>query len=449
MDPPKAKRLFLLTLCLAVLIVQIDTSVVNLAVHAIGVAFHAPVDILQWTVDGYNMTYALLLLSGGTLADIFGRRRIFRYGVWLFTAGSVICGLAPGAAILVLGRVLAGVGAALLTSSSLALIRVIWPDPHSRAHAIGIWAGTNGAAFAIGPTVGGYLISYAGWRSIFLLVIPVGLLSIWLARRLPESADSAGRRLDLPGQLLAGMALLGITVGLIESGNIAHWGIALGTLSLIGFSLVEWKSGAAAMVPMALLANKKLIGPLGIAAAMTFGMYGLIFLLPLVWLHSGVMDVRGAGIALLPASLSFFALSHKAGAWSHRFGVYPLMVAGMSLIGAGIAIFSFTNGGQPVWLAEICLLLTGIGMALNTGPALAAAMSSVDASRAGTASALINTARMIGATLGVAVAGSIFNTAGTVGPGFNWAMEAGAAVVMCGALLALLMHRSLVRDGAA
>lgn len=199
----EGRGLILLTLCLGVLMVQVDTSVVNLAVHAIGVALHAPLTSLQWVVDGYNLTYAVLLMSGGILADLFGRRRMLLLGAAVFTIGTLLCGLAPGAGVLIGGRVIAGIGAALLLPSTLALIRVIWVKPQQRAHAIGIWAGTNGAALAIGPTLGGLLIKCATWRSVFLLIAPIGLAVLWLAPRvIPKSSDPQGGHIVCPGRFL-------------------------------------------------------------------------------------------------------------------------------------------------------------------------------------------------------------------------------------------------------
>lgn len=171
-------RSVLFILCLAVLIAQVDTSVANLAVHAIEIGLHAPLPALQWVVDGYNLSYAALLMSGGTFADLFGRRRALRTGAVVFVLGSLLAGLAPVVGVLIAGRVLAGLGAALLLPASLALLRVIWTDPHERAHAIGVWAGTNGAALAIGPTLGGWLIQAAGWRSVFVLIVPLGM-AVW------------------------------------------------------------------------------------------------------------------------------------------------------------------------------------------------------------------------------------------------------------------------------
>lgn len=438
-SPPTDRRVILLILCLAVLIAQVDTSVVNLAVHAIGVGLHAPLPALQWVLDGYNLSYAALLMSGGTLADLLGRRRVLQAGAAVFVLGSLLAGLAPNIAALIAGRVLAGIGAALLLPASLALIRVIWADPHERAHAIGVWAGTNGAALAIGPTLGGWLIQAVGWRSVFLLIVPIGLAVLWWApRAIPESRDAQGRRVDLPGQLFGGLALAALAVAAIVQ-RLLWPAVVVALLAALLFVRAERRAGAGAMIPLPLplLRNVRLAAVNGVTAAMTFGMYGVLFLLPLSWLRGGVLDATGAGLALLPMSLAFVALSHRSGPWSTRFGTRRLMAGGMALIGAGIAVLACSHAGQRLWLAEAGLLLTGVGMALNTGPVLASAVAAVEPARAGTASAMINTARMIGATLGVGVLGSVFAAGSNVGAGFAAAMALGAAVVFAGVLLAM------------
>ena len=431
------RRVILFILCLAVLIAQVDTSVVNLAVHAIGVGLHAPLPALQWVVDGYNLSYAALLMTGGTLADLLGRRRVLQAGAAVFVLGSLLAGLAPNISALIAGRVLAGVGAALLLPASLALIRVIWADPHERAHAVGVWAGTNGAALAIGPTLGGWLIQVVGWRSVFLLIVPIGLaVLLWAPRAIPESRDAQGRRVDLPGQLFGGLALTGLAVAAIVH-QAALPAIAVALIAALLFVRAERRAGTGAMIPLPLLRNARLAVANGVAMAMTFGMYGVLFLLPLSWLRGGVLDATGAGLALLPMSLAFVALSHRSGPWSTRFGTRRLMVGGMALIGAGIAVLATTHAGQRLWLAEAGLFLTGVGMALNTGPVLATAVAAVEPARAGTASAMVNTARMVGATLGVGVLGSVFAAGSSVVAGFSAAMAIGAAVVFAGALLAV------------
>ncbi len=430
------RRVALVVLCLGVLMIQADTSVVNLAVHAIGVALHAPLATLQWTVDGYNLTYTLFLMSGGTLADLYGRRQMLRLGAGLFTLGAAVSGLAPDAAMLVSGRVVAGLGAALLVPSSLALIRVIWTDSRERAHAIGIWAGMNGAAFVFGPTLGGLLIAVSGWRSVFLLIIPIGL-AVWiLAPRIPESADPLGRRLDLPGQLLAGLGLGGLALAAIGHGELAVVSAIVGGICVGGFVWVEHRAGDGAMMPLMVFRHRALIGAITVAAAMTFGMYGVLFLLPLMWLRFHVLDVAQAGAALMPMSIAFVALSHRSGAWSHRVGARAMMASGMALIGVGITILALTDAGRPLALAELGLLLTGIGMALNTGPLLAVAVAAVEPSRAGTASALVNTARMVGATFGVAVLGAVYAKVGN-SAGFALAMCLGGLAAFLGVVLAV------------
>src|SRR5579863_6838206 len=214
--------LILLTMSLGVLIAQIDTSVVKLAVKEIGASLDAGVTALQWVVDAYNLVYASLLLTAGTLADLFGRRRIFALGIALFTLGSLVCGLAPNAVVLVAGRAIAGLGAALEVPTSLAILTVAYPDTRERTRALGLWASCNGLAFVVGPTVGGVLVDAAGWRSIFLLIVPICIVALALAlTAVPESKDPEGRSLDVPGQVLAIAALGSLSVGVIEG---PHWG---------------------------------------------------------------------------------------------------------------------------------------------------------------------------------------------------------------------------------
>ena len=434
-SPPRSGAI-LFVLCLAVLVAQVDTSVVNLAVHAIGVGLHAPIDSLQWVVDGYNLSYAALLMTGGTWADIFGRRRVLGLGASLFVAGSLLAGFAPNISILIAGRALSGIGAALLLPASLALIRVIWTEPAQRAHAIGVWAGTNGAALAIGPTLGGWAIQLAGWRSVFLLIVPLGLMVvIWSRHVIPESRDAQGRRVDVAGQSFGAIALASITLAAIAHAD-ALPALSVAAVCALLFVRTESRAGSSAMIPLALLRNRRLAVANGVAAAMTFGMYGVLFLLPLVWQRESGMSALQAGLALLPMSLSFMALSHRSGHWTSRFGTRRMMATGMLGIASGIAVLACTRAGRPLGLAEVGVFLTGVGMALNTGPVLALAVSAVDSARAGTASAMVNTARMVGATLGVAVLGSVFAAASGAG-GFNKAMVAGATVVCAGAVLAM------------
>ncbi|MFV0411182.1 MAG: MFS transporter, partial [Paracoccus sp. (in: a-proteobacteria)] len=214
----KRRWLTLTTLCLAVLVAQLDTGIVYLATRAIGDDLKAGIDALQWIVDSYNLVYAVLLLTGGLLSDLYGRRRVFMAGAGVFTIASLLCAAAPSASILIAGRALTGIGAALLIPSSLAIIRVFWRDPAERGRALGIWAACNGLAMAIGPTLGGLLIGHFGWRSIFLVVIPVSTVAFLLAvPAIPESSDPQGRHFDGLAQLFGAVALGGFAFAGIQS----------------------------------------------------------------------------------------------------------------------------------------------------------------------------------------------------------------------------------------
>ena len=209
--------LTLVTLCMGVLIAQIDTSIVNLAVRPIGIYFSASVAELQWVVDSYNLVYAVFLLTGGLLADLRGRKALFMIGVAIFTGASLLCAFAPSIQLLIGGRAFAGFGAALLMPASLSIIRVAWPDHNERGRVIGVWAACNGLALAIGPTLGGLLIGQFGWRSVFLVVVPLGFIVLALAvSAIAESSDPDERHFDVPGQVLGAIALGGLAFAAIE-----------------------------------------------------------------------------------------------------------------------------------------------------------------------------------------------------------------------------------------
>lgn len=425
-------RLLLLTLCMAVLIAQVDTSVVNLAVRPVAEYFQASVSSMQWLLDGYNLTYASLLLSGGLFADLFGRRRVFMCGALVFTGASLLCASASSLPWLLAGRAVAGFGAALLLPASLAILRVAWRDEAKRGRALGIWAGCNGLAFAIGPVLGGSLIEAWGWRSIFLLTVPLGALALLLAAKvMPESTGSHGRRFDAAAQILGMLALGGLTLAVIEAHQ--HPWAALGVLtaSLLaaaGFASVEQRRGDAALIPPGLWRIAPFRGSALATLGMTFGMYGVLFLLPMTWLASHRLSALGAGLALVPMALVFVAVSPCSGALWARFGLRTLVMAGLGLIAAGLLAIGLGSASRSLLPAEIGLVLTGIGMGLATGPLMGGAVNTVSGARSGTAAALINVARMVGATLGVAALGTLYELAGHGHHGLAVALIAGAAV---------------------
>jgi MFS transporter, DHA2 family, methylenomycin A resistance protein len=410
----QATSLILLTMSLGVLIAQIDTSVVNLAVKEIEADLKAGVTALQWVVDAYNLVYASLLLTAGTLADIFGRRRIFALGIVLFTLGSIVCGLAPNAIVLVAGRAIAGLGAALEVPTSLAILTVAYPDTRERTRALGLWASCNGLAFVIGPTLGGLLVDWVGWRSIFLLIIPLCIATLTLtATAVPESKDPKGRQLDLPGQALAIAALGALSLAVIE-GPRWGWG-SIGSVLSLSTSLVaaalflrRQAGSARALVPLPIFANRAFSASLVVAAAMTFGMYAMLFLTPL-YLQSARGDgALLAGVELLPLSVTFVIVSQLSGRIANEFGPRLPMSAGMAMMGVGLFMLALIPFDNSLLFIEAALLVIGCGLGLNTAPVNAVAVANVPAARSGTASGLVNTARMVGATLGIAVLGAVF-----------------------------------------
>ena len=436
-----SRPLVLTALCLGVLVAQTDSMVANLAIREIGARLHAGVAALQWVIDAYNLAYALLLLTGGLLGDLYGRRRGFIAGVALFLIGSLVCGLAPDAGTLIAGRAVAGIGAALLLPCSLAILRVVWTDSAERGQAIGIWASCNGIALALGPTVGGVMIDRAGWRSVFLLILLPAAAALALAwRAVPELADPQGRRFDAAGQVAGAVALGSVALAAIEGRQDPILLLASAVVAAVAgavFLCVERRRGEAALVPLALLRIPALRGALAAAAGMTFAMYGMVFLVPLVWQSADGMGAARAGLGLVPMALVFVVVSQRSGRLMQRFGARAMTGWGTGLIGAALLIVGLTRAGLPMPLAQLGLMLAGLGMGLNTGPVNAVAVAAVPPARSGSAAALINVARMVGATLGVAVLGAVFALAGGGAAGLRAALVAGALAPLTGAAMAI------------
>ena len=442
--------LVLITTCLGVFLAQLDTSVVNLALGRIGAELGSSVAQLQWVVDGYNLTYASCLLTGGTLGDIFGRRRVFMTGIVFFAAGSLLCGVAPENATLIGGRMLAGLGAALQIPVSLAILSDAYADARQRARAIGTWAGCNGLAWVVGPALGGAIVGHAGWRWIFLLAVPIGVLAIGLSLTcVPKSPRQAGRSIDARGQLLA-MSMLGaLSIVFIEG---PRWGwthlativcLAGAAGAFAAFVVAELRSPQP-LLPPAIFRSRAFTAAALAAAAMTFGMYAMLFLMPLYLQTVQAASASAVGLQLLPLSLAFFLVSLKSGALAARFGARVVMTSGLAFMGLGFLILSTLWRGIDIVLIEFAFLVIGIGLGLNTGPLLSVALVAAPKLNAGAAAGVVNTARMVGATLGVAVLGGFFVAhagqdpidAQRIAEGLQPALLGGAASEFFGALLA-------------
>jgi DHA2 family methylenomycin A resistance protein-like MFS transporter len=444
-----ATGLILLTMSLGVMIAQIDTSVVNLAAKSIGTDMKASVTELQWVVDVYNFVYASLLLTAGTLCDLYGRRRIFALGIALFTLGTVVCGLAPDVPTLVVGRAVAGLGAALEVPASLAILTIAYPDTKERTRALGLWASCYGIAIVIGPTAGGALVDASGWRSIFLLIIPFCIVTLALAMTVvPESSNPQGRRLDLPGQALAIASLGSLSLAAIEG---PRWGWtssgSAAALSVVAAALFLRRQGGAtdAVVPLPMLRNRVFAACLAVAITMNFGAYAMLFLTPLYFQAVRGASALHAAVVLLPMSVSYMLTAQLSGRIANKLGPRVPMTAGMGLVGLGLLMLALIPLNDSLVLIEGGLLAIGCGLGLNLGPMSAVAVANVPAARSGTASGLINTARMIGATLGVAVLGAVFamHVAQSVGTqGLAAAYLGGGIGELIGAAVAFTFIRS-------
>lgn len=443
----------LFTMCIGVFIAQLDSQVVNLAIKHVGSDLDAGISQLQWILDAYNLSYATLLLTGGALGDLYGRVRVFIIGIALIVAGSIVCAAAPDGAILIAGRAMTGVGAALEVPTTLAILTVAYSNTKERARAIGIWASCNGLALAAGGPIGGFLVDTAGWRSIFILAIPLCALAVVLAvTQVPESRDPKGRELDPVGQALAILALGALAFVTIEG---PHWGfaspaiLALAAVFLVSSALfVHCERGkAGALVPLEFFRRSEFNAALAAAGMMTFGMYALLFLTPLY-----LQSWRGAsafvvGLQLLPLSVTFVIVSQYSGPLAKRFGARVMMTSGMAAMGTGLLMLALVSATPNMMLIESALLVIGVGLGLNTGPVNAVAVARLPPARSGTASGLVNTARMVGATLGVAVLGAVYGMHGSGAspeamiPGLRIAYLAGGVVELAGALIALAFIR--------
>ena len=355
-------RLVLIATSLGVLFAQIDTSVVNLALKSIGADLHAGVSEMQWVIDSYNLAYASLLLTAGTLGDLYGRRRIFVLGIVLFIVGTLLCALAPNAATLIGGRIVSGIGAAFEVPMSLVLLTLAYPDRKQRAHALGVWASCNALAFIIGPMIGGWLVDTVGWRSIFYVILPVCAAAVALTYvAVRESAEPSGRALDLPGQTLAIVGLSAFAFAAIE-GSYWGWGSPLILLivgiALTAFVLFVWVEARTPgpMLPLQFLRRPVFSAALAAAGLMTFGIYALLFIMPLYFQTMRGASPLIAGLELLPMPMSFFVVSQLVGHLNNRLGPRVVMTVGMACMGVGALSLAFIDEGTSFAVHRDCAI---------------------------------------------------------------------------------------------
>ena len=396
-------------------VVQLDVTIVNVALQRISTDLHASLAALQWVVDAYALVFAVLLLSAGVLGDRFGAKRTFSFGFLVFAVASLGCGIAPNAPFLITARALQGVGAALLVPSSLALLNhACEDDARRRAHAIALWTASGGVAIAAGPVVGGLLLSGLGWRSIFLVNLPVCLVGFALTHFFASETKNRGRakHLDLSGQFLAILSLSGLIAAVIESRPLGFANplvIAGFILALLGGTLLVVHEGriASPMLPLEFFTRSRFSSAVIFGVLVNSTYYGIIFVLSLYLQRARGYSTIQAGLAFLPLTATFIFSNIASGLVSSRVGLRIPMVIG-SLIGAtGFALlFFFTNQTAFVGMLPPFLLIPlGLGLAV---PAMTTSiLSSVDRVWSGTASAVLNAARQAGGAVGVAVFGAL------------------------------------------
>jgi EmrB/QacA subfamily drug resistance transporter len=409
----QTKLITLGTLCFALFMVMLDSTVVNLAMPTIQRKLGASLTELQWIVDAYILLLASLLLTGGTLGDMFGRKRAFLGGLVLFTGGSLLCALSPSTGLLIAARAFQGVGAAIMMPSTLSILTNTFPDPKERAQAIGAWAGISGLALAIGPLVGGAMVDNLGWQSIFLINVPIGLIALAVAWRfVPESSDRAGRSLDLPGQAAAIIGLATLTYAFIEA-NTYGWTsariltcFAVAAVALSLFALIELRSQSP-MLQLGFFRNTTFLGANLVGVIISFGFFGVIFFLSLFMQEVQGYSPMRAGLLQLPCTLAIAITAVASGGIVGRVGSRLPMTFGLGMLGAGLLFLTALQPTSPYSSWWYWMVLIGLGMGLIMSPMTSAIMSTVPAARAGMASATANTLRQVGSVFGIAVLGDI------------------------------------------
>lgn len=452
-------RWVLLATVLGSAMASVDATVVGIALPAIGRDYDASLTTLQWVVTAYTLTLAGLLLVAGALGDRYGRRLVFQIGVIWFALASVLCGLAVSAGMLIAARALQGVGAALLTPGSLAIIEASFRSD-DRGKAIGAWSGFSGVGTAIGPFIGGWLIQAVSWRLIFAINLPIAAGVVAVAwRHVPESRDTEqSGRVDVAGGALVTAGLIGVTYGLID-GPSGGWArpaplaaLVAGVILLAAFAARE-RRAAAPVLPLSLFSSAQFSA----ANVVTFVVYaalgGALFLLPIQLEQVSGYTALQAGISLLPVTVIMLALSARSGALAARIGPRLQMSAGPVVIAAGLALLA-RIGHSADYLTEVlpAVIVFGLGLAINVAPLTATVLAAAPAHNAGAASAINNDVARAAGLIAVAVlpaaaglTGAAYLHADQFAAGFRTACFISAALCVLGGLLAAVTIRNPAR----
>jgi EmrB/QacA subfamily drug resistance transporter len=421
-------------MCFALFMIMLDNTVVNVALPSIQRDLHSSTSGLEWTVNAYTLSFAVLLVTGGRLGDIFGRRRMFIFGVIVFGFSSFLIGLATSDAWLVGWRAAQGIGAAFMMPATLSIISNEFP-PHERGRAIGTWAGVSAMALAIGPVVGGFLVESVSWQSIFFLNVPVAIAAVAVTLfATHESRDeSVERTVDVPGVATLTIGLAALVLALVE-GNSWHWGstrivalLALALVALAGFVVAE-RHGRAPMVDFSFFRSRSFLGANVVAFVVSFAMLAMFFFIALYMQNILGYSPLQAGVRFLPATAMIIVLGPIAGRSCRRAGPRVLVTGGLLAVAASLLWQSqlTTHSGFSFLLVGFALM--GFGMGFVMSPMSTAAMNAVDQAKAGVASGILSMSRMVGGTFGVAVMGALVSALGrshlqTLLPGLSGAQR--------------------------
>jgi EmrB/QacA subfamily drug resistance transporter len=459
--PENKKWWTLAAVSVGLFVIMLDNTVVNVALPSMRQSLHMSLSELEWVVAGYALTFAAFMLTGGKLADYLGRRLVFMAGLAVFTGASLACGLAPNGGFLIGARVVQGLGGALMNPATLSIITATFP-PRERGKAIGIWAGVSAMALAIGPLVGGLLTEHVNWNWIFFVNVPVGVVGLFfIPVFVDESRDTSHeQRLDLPGLLASAVGLFALTYAFIEangygwtSGRILG-AFAVAAVSLVAFVLLE-RHQRIPMLDLSLFRNRTFGGANGAMLFVGLAMFGTFFYVSLY-----VQNVLGwspvqAGASFLPMTFLIIALAPRTGALADRLGSRWLVGGGMVLLAVMLFYYGFLGAGSSFWALLPALLIGGVGMAMTMTPVTAAAMSAVAVDKAGVGSAVLNSARQVGGSLGIAVMGAIVASTSASSlrhgdtrqiaflHGFHDALRVGSLLLLAGAVIAVLAIRKV------
>ncbi|MFI6375696.1 MFS transporter [Streptomyces sp. NPDC050546] len=441
---PKGAGPALAAAVLGFFVMTLDTLIVNVALPEIGDAFAAGMTGLQWVVDGYTLMFAALLLSAGSITDRVGARQAFGAGLVVFVAASAACGFAPNLAVLVLARLVQGMGAAVIVPASLALIREAYPDRTRRARAISVWAMGGSVGAAAGPVAGGVL-SLVDWRMIFFVNVPVGLLALFLLTRTRRSPRRPGTGFDWLGQLAAVAAMGGLTFAAIEAG-VAGFGappviVAFGVAVVGGaLFLAAQARGKSPMVPMPLLRARTMLISSSVGFALNIGFYGMVFLLSLYLQQTRGLSPLATGMAFLPMTLLTACVSPTTAWFAARFGARMPVITGQLVMAFGLVILALAPATAPTWLLVVLMIPVGAGGSLAVPAVTALLLDRVPGERAGTASGVLNASRQVGGALAVAVFGALVAQHGSFFHGLRTSLLSAAALVLATAATSLLLR---------